>query len=62
MGLLWLSRNVTGEKRAEVGLLWLAKSENSSLGDRLRGLAWTSCHCPLLLRLQVSWGPLEFRR
>lgn len=32
------------------------------LEDRFRRLAWSSCCCPLLSQLQVSWRPLEFRR
>ena len=40
----------------------LESQRKGGLGDRLSVLPGTSFHCPLLPWLQVSQGPLEFRR
>ena len=58
--LLWLPRNVIGESQ---GFQLAGKSEKKgALETGTSRNSGSSCYLPLLLWLQVSWGPLEFRR
>ena len=67
-GLRWKKQ----QERAQVGLLGSVRNKRRELPGRSekRGVLETglgskpgmSRRCPLLPRLQLSWGPLEFRR
>ena len=57
MGLLWLSTEVMGKKSAR----WKVR-EKGAVETGSGGQPGMSCRCSLLPVLQVSWGPLEFRR